>query len=193
MIMGWCSAGSSGEQCDRQSCEEVGGTYSETPNSGCGGSRLVPDSFARELVDSVVWPPINKLRDDVLPGRRAGARMVDDFDRHFDEIVTIMGRDRGLILEVVRYSAAMAPFLRAVAGQSVPADGSLTRHTSERLRPGMIEWTAQLLRRFATSASPDLKATIGRYAGALPAFQNLTPAELLRALDDSRTLTRLQG
>lgn len=194
MIMGWCSAGSSGEQCDRQSCEQVGGSYSETgPGRVCEGSRLVPDTFARELVDTVVWPPINKLRDEVLPDRQAGARMVQDFDRHFAEIVAIMGRDRGLILEVVRYSAAMAPYLRALAGQSVPADGSLSRHSSERLRPGMVEWTADILRRFSTSASPALKATIGRYAESLPSFQNLTPVELLSTLDDRRTLARLQG
>ncbi len=144
-------------------------------------------------MESTVWPPIIKARDSVLPERRGGATMVADLDRHFGEIVGILRSEPRLLLDVIRYSTAMAPLIRALAGQTIPADDSLSSHTSARLRPGMVEWTAELLRRFAPKASTALKATIARYAAVLPSLQNLTPDELLDALDDRRLVSRLEA
>lgn len=87
----------------------------------------------------------------------------------------------------------MGPFLRAMAGQTTPVDDSLSSHTAARLRPGMVEWTSEILRRFEARASDELKATISRYAAVLPSLQNLTPSELLAALDDRRLVSRLQA
>jgi hypothetical protein len=193
--MGWCSAGRHGEICDPDSCAAAGGDYHDDlpTNDGCRVVAEVPDEFARQMVEATVWPPVVKVRDAILPKRKGGGVMVADLDRHFDEILAIVRRDPKLLVEVIKFTSAMGPYLRAMAGQPNPADGSLAAYTSTRLRPGMIEWTADILRRFDAKASAGLKSTIKRYVAILPSLQNLTAAELLSTLDDARVVSRLQA
>lgn len=185
--MGWCSAGTSGEECDARTCSEIGADYSENRPTGCLVLSILEDPHARAVIRSMIYPPILSVRDHILPQSRTGRRIVEDFNRHYDEAVSILRANPDLLAEVVSYLTASVPFARALAGEHlttppVSRGHTPSSYTSERLRSGMLDWTSQVLDRFRAAAQPELAATVERYQRLLPGLEGLSPREFLTEL-----------
>jgi hypothetical protein len=183
--MGWCSVGTGGEKCDERSCEEIHGNY----DAGAGGGgmcivlSILEDPIARDVIRSLVYPPILTVRDEVLPQSPVGRMIVDDFDRHYEESVSILRKDPDLLNEVINFMTANVALAQALIGQPYahrPATGwTPSTYISARLRPGTIDWFSQILERFRGQASEEFSASIRKYMELVPRLQDLTPTEIL--------------
>jgi hypothetical protein len=161
--MGWCSVGSSGEECDLMTCNDIHGDYREGDGPiGCLVLSLLEDPYARQVIRSAIYPPILRVRDHVLPDTPAGAVIVRHFNRHYEEAVTILRDEPDLLTEVVGFMTEATAFARAMSGEQTvvrPSPGASRRpetpssYTAARVRPAMVDRFSQILDRFRAKCS----------------------------------------
>jgi hypothetical protein len=193
--MGWCTVGTSGEQCEIGTCNEIHGNWEEKPRGGCLLLSLLEDPVARSVVRAMIYPPILMVRDEVLPRTPVGRVIVGDFERHYAEAVEILRKDPDLLELVIDFLMTNVPFARAMLGgkeTAIDITGGWTPSTyvAARLRHGTVDSFSQILERFRSNASDELAADIAKYLELVPKLANLTPRELLTELR-SRELTEL--
>lgn len=187
-MMGWCQAGSSGESCDQQSCDQIGGDYSPTqPRGICLVLSILEDPTARRVIRSLIYPPILRVRDEILPTSPLGKVIVRDFRRHYSEATDILRADPDLLGEVIDFLTAAVPFARSLTGDLppeiiIPPGDTPSSYTARRLRPGLVDWMSQLLERIRSAAGEELGSTIERYQRLLPELTDLSPREFLVAM-----------
>jgi hypothetical protein len=189
--MGWCKVGSTGQTCDPDTCEQVLGSYSEDP-MGDGGicilvSVLDDNPIARQLVASMVYPPIAHVLVDIFPSSPLGQAITRDLQRHHAEAVSIFKANPDLFQELQGFLQAMVPFAWAVAGVNppdviVPLGETVSTYTARRFRPGMADWLNRIFEGMKMACSEELAATVSAYQAILPEVTDLSPAEFLVAL-----------
>jgi hypothetical protein len=196
-IMGWCSvrgSGWGGGNCEPESCKGWNGDYQDNPPPPtCLVLTIIEDPLARSVIRALVYPPVLRVRDDVLPASPLGSLMVEDFDRHYQEAVSILRADRDLLAEVVEFMTAALPFVQALAGEEpnhcvTPHGGSLASYVAAQVRPGIVDWLSRIMERFRSQGSDELSATIETYRRILPALVGLSAGETLVALRDPQLL-----
>jgi len=195
--MGWCSVGSSGEQCEIGTCNEIHGDWQEKPRGGCLLLSLLEDPIARSVVQAMIYPPILMVRDEVRPRTPVGRVIVGDFERHYAEAVSILRKDPDLLELVIDFLMTNVPFARAMIGGKEPTVDVIggwtpSTYVAARLRPGTVDSFSQILERFRSNASDELGVDIAEYLELVPKLLDLTPRELLTELR-SRELTELVG
>jgi len=195
--MGWCTVGTSGEQCEVGTCHEIHGEWEEKPRGGCLVLSLLEDPIARSVVRAMIYPPILTVRDEVLPRTPVGRAIVEDFERHYAEAVSILRKDPDLLELVIDFLMTNVPFARALIGGRATGIGidltggwTPSTYVAARLRPGTVDSFSQILERFRSNASDELGADIAKYLELVPKLQDLTPRELLTE-PRSRELTEL--
>jgi hypothetical protein len=182
--MGWCSVGTSGEECDKSICSEIDGEWREERGGICVVLSILEDPVARAVVRALIYPPLLRVRDEILPESPVGATIVRDFEQHYEEVVSILRQDRDLLTEVISFLTASLPFTRALSGEQcvypvAPAGHTPSSYTAERLRPGMLDWTSRILERFRSAGGPELSEAVELYQRLLPELADLSPREVL--------------
>jgi hypothetical protein len=143
--------------------------------------------MAKLVVQGLVYPPILRVRDDILPHSPLGRSIVRDFRAHYKEAVRLLREDRELFAEVLEFLLAAVPFARALTGESpplivTPSGETLSTYTARQLRPGMVDWLSRLLERLRSAGSEALGSVIARYQRLLPQLTNLSSRDFLVAM-----------
>lgn len=180
--MGFCTVGSSGEECSPSDCDAIHGDFREEKGTGCLLLSVLGDERAILLTRHFLYPPIIEFRDDVLPRTAIGERMSEHFDRFYPEAVNIARSDPMLVSDIVQSMTYLNAFLRAMLGEQLrPGRFGPTPSTyrAERLRPSTVDSIMGLIARFRASASPEFAEALNEFEAELPRFTNLTPDEAL--------------
>jgi hypothetical protein len=201
--MGWCKVGSSGEECDEVTCRELGGGYippGGDPVDSCLVLRAVGNPIAQRVIRAMIYPPILEVRDRIMPGSPVGDKIGEDFQRHYEEGVRILGDDKALLQDLVEFMILVVPFSRALTLANGESNSSLSsgtpsvaEYTSSEFRPSIADMMVQLLERFRTVASPEFQDSIVRYQRLIPELVGLTPNEFRSALDNRQLLNIVGG
>jgi hypothetical protein len=189
--MGWCGtspAEASRTPCSRQDCEQIGADYyEEQPDVNCLVLSALNSDQERHLVGALVYPPLLRLRDEILPRSRLGRSILTEFNRHRPEAVEILKRDERLLNELIEFMMMVQPFVRAILGEDIsrsayPHGDTFYTYTARRVRPGMMTSLVHLMDRFAEQASDPFRHSLEAYGRLLPRFENLRPQKVSAAL-----------
>lgn len=195
--MGWCTVNGRGEECSAMDCDRLEGDWNPRPVGGCLVLSLIEDPSARLVVQTLLYPPILDVRDQILRRTPLGDVIVRDFERHYDEAVAILRSDPDLFSEVLHFLIALVPFARSLTGEdvsrrAVPLGETPATFTAERIRPGMVDWMSRVMERFRSSASESFASSLERYQQLLPRFEGLSPRETLVALQNRKFVASVE-
>jgi hypothetical protein len=178
--MGWCSAGSSGEPCDPETCQQINGDYSDKPRGpiGCLLLSALEDERAVLMASTLLYPPLFAFRDDVLARTTLGQRMLDHFRTHYEEAKKILQEDDDLVTDLIWALEYVLPYIRAMLGEDLsPGRNGYTPTTyvAEQLRPQTADFLVFVVDRFAEKASPAFTEAIDDFKKNLSHFIDLKP------------------